>query len=204
MIKTFKTALFTALLTLIAANSVTAEEKFNDAHLKFVPWSQGWSVGMHWGQAIKNSVRTLGAINPAAIGYDDYNLISLGLRKRIAYYDHYFSIYSELNATRIYGDEHYSEVFLTPAISWDYFPWDDVLDTSASVGVGISYTSRKSALDNSGKKLMASMIFELEFKLPGHDRLSLFTRIHHRSTAGIFASSGGSNFHAIGLRYSFN
>jgi hypothetical protein len=159
---------------------------------------------MHRGQAIKNSVRTLGAFNPGTINYRSENLISLGLRKKMASYGQYFSLHSELNVSRIYGKEDYSEVFLTPTISWDYFPWDATLDTSASVGVGLSYTSIASNLDRSGKKLMASMIFELEFKLPQHEHLSLFTRIHHRSTAGIFANGGGSNFHAVGLRYYLN
>ncbi len=109
-----------------------------------------------------------------------------------------------LNFTRIFGDEDYSEVFFTPTISWNYFPWDNVVDTTAAIGVGLSYTSIESNLDNSGKNLLASMIFELEFKLPEYEKVSMFTRIHHRSTAGIFAEGGGSNFYAIGLRYNFN
>ena len=109
-----------------------------------------------------------------------------------------------INFTRIFGDEDYSEVFFTPTISWNYFPWDNVVDTTAAIGVGLSYTSIESNLDNSGKNLLASMIFELEFKLPEYEKVSMFTRIHHRSTAGIFAEGGGSNFYAIGLRYNFN
>jgi len=202
MTETFKTVLFATALALSAADTTTAAEtSFADQKFKATPWSQDWSVGVHWGQTIENNVRSLDAFNPFKIGYLDYSLVSLGLRKKIANYGPYFSLYSELNVSHIYGDEDYNEVFFTPTISWDYFPWDKVLNTSASIGVGLSYTSIESNLDNSGKKLMASMIFELEFKLPEYEKVALFTRIHHRSTAGIFAAGGGSNFHAIGLRY---
>jgi len=201
---TIKAALFAGMLSLVAVDTALAQRAVKADKLKPVPWSQGWSVGLHWAQGIKNSVRTLGAFNPLGIGYIDYNLVSLGLRKKVADYGKYFSLYSELNVSRIYGDENYSEVFFTPTVSWDYFPWDNVVDTSASVGVGLSYTSIESTLDNSGTKLLASMIFELEFTIPKYERFPLFVRIHHRSTAGIFADEGGSNFHAIGLRYNLN
>ncbi len=191
-------------LCLAAANTAFAEEKFVDVQLKATPWSQGWSVGVHVGRVIDKSVRTLGAFNPFTVGFDNYGLISLGVRKKLADYGPYFSLYSELNISRIFGDEDYSEVFFTPTVSWNYFPWDNIVDTSASIGVGLSYTSIESNLDNSGTNLLASMIFELEFELPKYEKVSLFTRIHHRSTAGIFADSGGSNFYAVGLRYNFN
>jgi len=200
----FKVAVFAGMLSLITVNTAIAQKTLKGDRLKAVPWSQGWSVGVHWAQGIKNSVRTLGVFNPWGIGYLDYNLISLGLRKKVAEYGKYYSFYSELNFSRIYGDENYSEVFFTPTVSWDYFPWDNVLDTSASIGAGLSYTSIASRFDNSGKKLMASVIIELEFTLPKYERFPLFVRIHHRSTAGIFADEGGSNLHAIGLRYKFN
>ena len=204
MAKAIKAIAFSGLLSLAATYAALAEENYVNVQVKATPWSQGWSVGLHLGRAIDKSVRTLGAFNPLAVGYTDYGLVSLGVRKRLADYGPYFSLYSELNISRIFGDEEYSEVFFTPTVSWNLFPWDNVVDTSASIGVGLSYTSIESNLDNSGKNLMASMIFELEFKLPEYEKLSLFTRIHHRSTAGIFANGGGSNFYAVGLRYNFN
>jgi len=204
MDSTIKAIVFSGLLSLTSTSTAFAEENFVNVQVKATPWSQGWSVGLHLGRAIDKSVRTLGAFNPLAVGFVDYNLISLGVRKKLADYGPYFSLYSELNISRIFGDEEYNEVFFTPTVSWNFFPWDNVVDTTASIGVGLSYTSIESNLDNAGKNLLASMIFELEFKLPEYEKVALFTRIHHRSTAGIFAKEGGSNFYAIGLRYNFN
>ena len=103
------------------------------------------------------------------------------------------------------SDEDYAEFFVTPTVSWDYFPWDDYVDTSASVGVGLSYTTTESSLDGSDEKLMASMIFELEFTVPEEERWSFYTRLHHRSSAyGTFSDGGGSNFPSIGLRFHLN
>ena len=198
------TALTFCALSFLASDLAVADQIYDPSKIAMTPLNQGWSVGVHWGQNIDNNVRTLSAFNPFAWDVKDYQLVSLGLRKKIFDYDKYFSGYAELNVSHIFKTENYNEIFFTPTVSWNYFPWDHVVDTTASIGVGLSYTSIESELDNSGKKLMASVIIELEMMLPEQRDWSVFGRIHHRSTAGIFAKQGGSNFPSIGLRYHLN
>lgn len=192
-------------LGLLSVNGALAEEAIKTNGLVIPSWSEGWSLGGHWGRAIDNSVESLEAFQPQKWDGLDYAVFSIGGRKELLKFDKYFSIYTELNASFIYGDEDYAEIFLTPTLSWNLFPWDDYLDTSASIGVGLSYALEASDLDGSGEELMASMIFELEFRLPDVPDWSLYTRIHHRSSAyNTFSDGGGSNFPSIGLRYHFN
>jgi|GEM_PF-5180354 len=196
---------FIGLLNVFALGSVVAGEKLLTEDLNIPALSEGWSVGVHWGHAIENTVESLEAFQPYEWDFLDYQVISVGFRKKILSYDKYFSIYTELNSSYIYGDEDYAEFFVTPTVSWDLFPWDDYIDTSASVGVGLSYTTKEADLDESGEKLMASMIFELEFAVPEDERWSFYTRLHHRSSAyGTFSDGGGSNFPSIGLRFRLN
>lgn len=205
MLVEFKSVLLAGILGIFATNCATADETIKNDGINIVPWSEGWSVGAHWGRAVDNTVESFEAFQPTKWESLDYSVISFGGRKKILNVDKYFSIYTEINASYIYGDEDYGEIFITPTISWDLFPWDDYLDTSASVGVGISYTSTESELDDSNEKFMASMIFEVEVTLPEDKGWSVYTRLHHRSSAyGTFSDGGGSNFPSIGLRYHFN
>jgi hypothetical protein len=88
-------------------------------------------------------------------------------------------------------------------------PRDHRLDTSFAIGDGISYASKKPKieLDKMGKtsNVLNYLMLELEFTMPRQPKVSLFTRIHHRS--GVFGLinnvSGGSNMIVGGLRFHF-
>lgn len=169
------------------------------------PWGQGWALGGHAGQAVHETVKSGEAFNPFVWDFRDYYIVSTGLQKELVDFWGYSKLYAEANVSYIFGDEHYFETFLTPSISWEPFPWDDVLDTTAYLGVGVSYTSETSRLDDSGENWMASMIFELEVQPDSWGPWSLYGRLHHRSTAyGTFGDDGGgSNIPSLGVRYHF-
>ncbi len=73
-------------------------------------------------------------------------------------------------------------------------------------GLGLSYAHGtpwyERSPDDDRKRLLTYMSYELELRLRRIDRVSLVTRIHHRSGAyGLFAPRGsGSNFLAVGVR----
>lgn len=90
---------------------------------------------------------------------------------------------------------------------WTAMPWDEVLDTSAAFGIGLSFASGVPAqeVENEGasEQVMTYWVIELAFDLPKDD-WELIGRLHHRSTAfGTFGDDGGSNGLVIGVRRRF-
>ena len=81
-----------------------------------------------------------------------------------------------------------------------------------AAGTGLSYATGKPTYEDGPRddldrryRLQLLLLFELEWKLRNVDRLTLATRIHHRS--GVFGLIApphvGSNFLTVGLRYRF-
>ncbi|GED23419.1 hypothetical protein [Halomonas halmophila] len=174
--------------------------------ISVTPWGEGWALGGHAGQAIHETVKSGEAFNPFAWESRDYYIASVGLQKELVDFGGYSKLYTEANVSYIFGDEDYFESFITPSLSWEPFPWDDSVDTTAYLGVGLSYTTEESQLDDSGEKLMASMIFELEAQPDAWGPWSVYGRLHHRSSAfGFFSDQeGGSNIPSLGVRYHFD
>ena len=80
------------------------------------------------------------------------------------------------------------------------------LETRLGYSLGLSYAfgapMYERSPDDDRERLLTYMAYEWELKLEDYERLSVVTRIHHRSGAyGLFAPRGsGSNFLAVGLR----
>lgn len=169
--------------------------------------NEGWSLGVHTGRAIEESVHSGEAFLPFEWNFEDYYLTSVGVRKEMTRLWQHSRIFTEVNLSWIGGDQEYAEVSLTPTITWDTFPWDRSVDTTASLGAGLSYTSRSTDIDEIDQRWLASMIFELDLQPAGWESWSVYTRLHHRSNAfGLFgeeSSQKGSNFPSIGARYHF-
>lgn len=101
------------------------------------------------------------------------------------------------------------EYNLLGAVRWHDLFWSDKLNSSAAVGLGVSYASSvpraEATIINSGsEKLLTYWHLELTMGPPKRDwQASL--RMHHRSTAyGLFGSHGGSNAVTLGVRYEFD
>ncbi|WP_311944934.1 acyloxyacyl hydrolase [Halomonas piscis] len=169
--------------------------------------NDGWSLGVHTGRSVEESVHSGEAFLPFKWNFEDYYLTSVGLRKEMVRLWQHSRIFTELNLSWVSGDQDYGEVFLTPTITWDTFPWDSSVDTTASLGVGVSYTTQAVEIENIDQRWLASMIFELDMQPASWESWSVFTRLHHRSNAGgLFgdeSSVRGSNFPSIGARYHF-
>lgn len=86
------------------------------------------------------------------------------------------------------------------------------LGVNLAAGNGLSYATGKPTYEDGPRddlarryRLQLLLLFELEWKLRKVDRLTLATRIHHRSGVfGLIAPPNvGSNFITVGLRYRF-
>lgn len=96
------------------------------------------------------------------------------------------------------------EANLGIAARWTRFPWDRWLDTSVSLGQGVSHASQRPPLEDETRNLLHYMHFEIAVQVPGSERVSLAGRLHHRSGGfGTYGVTGGSNFLALGIRYRF-
>lgn len=169
--------------------------------------NEGWALGVHTGRAVEQSMRTGEVFLPYEWDFKDYYVTSVGLRKEIVQLWQHSRLFTEVNLSWISGDEEYAEMFLTPTITWDTFPWDHAVDTTFAIGVGLSYTTRSTRIDDAGQRWMASIIVELDMQPASWESWSVFTRIHHRSNAyGLFSEEKddrGSNFPSLGVRYHF-
>lgn len=101
------------------------------------------------------------------------------------------------------------EYNLLGAVRWHRLPWSDTFNSTAAVGLGVSYATsvpraETSIINSASEKLLAYWHLELTLGPPRSDwQASL--RLHHRSTAyGLFGDNGGSNAVALGVRYSFD
>lgn len=107
------------------------------------------------------------------------------------------------------GLQDNQEYNLLAAVRWHQLPWSETLNSTAAIGLGVSYASSvpraEATIINSGsEKLLTYWHLELTLGPPKADwQASL--RMHHRSTAyGLFGSNGGSNAVTLGVRYEFD
>jgi hypothetical protein len=94
--------------------------------------------------------------------------------------------------------------------TWNRFPWDRKLDTSLTLGAGVSWASEVPAFEiywkGQSRQLMAYLLFETTVSLPSHPHWGAMLRVHHRSSAyGLFADNmkGASNAFTFGGKYMF-
>ena len=107
---------------------------------------------------------------------------------------------------------HESTVYeFNPYIGWRWanFPWNHYVNTSFSIGEGISYGTSVPSLEKRSnentKRLLNYLMLEATFAAPQYPRAQMVVRIHHRSGAfGLYgAGNTGSNDIGLGLRYLF-
>jgi hypothetical protein len=95
-------------------------------------------------------------------------------------------------------------------LRWHKFPWNECLPTTLGHGVGLSYATlvpEHEVLYRRGKsaRLLAFLMWDVTFSLPGCPNWAVFFRIHHRSGGyGTFSGvHGAANYPAIGVKYLF-
>ena len=108
------------------------------------------------------------------------------------------------------SDMDHWEVNALTSLRWNRFSWDNSIDTSVAMGVGLSYAFEKPVFEieehDTTNRMLVYLLVELAFSIPKHPQWALVTRIHHRSSAyGTFEDDieGASNSLGIGLQYRF-
>ena len=104
--------------------------------------------------------------------------------------------------------QHHWELNGLGTLRWITFPWDRHIDTSAAVGLGLSYATELPEFEvqdnGASNQWLAYMLVELTARLPSIPNWQLVVRVHHRSAAfGVFEENvkGGSNGVGIGFKY---
>lgn len=92
---------------------------------------------------------------------------------------------------------------------WEHFPWDHELDTSFSIGEGLSWASKlpvhETQNNDKSAQLLNYVLFEFAASPWEEKKWVGFFRVHHRS--GVFGTFNGvygaSNLVGFGLRYRY-
>ena len=171
-------------------------------------------------QGIKTNLPDLaGHVYHRTLRYEDTHFAGVGYRHgmqppalfqraaRLVYLDG-LTTGVEVISVKHRGMQDHFESSLAYAI---HTPYAKVSALRARLGysLGVSYAfgdpSYERSPDDDHRRWLTYMAYELELGLERYDRVSLVTRIHHRSGAyGLFAPRGsGSNFLAVGVRVHF-
>lgn len=126
-------------------------------------------------------------------------------------YHPYESLYIDVEAQAGMhsGIQDHTEFVGTFIARWEYLPWDHELDTSLSIGEGLSWASKvpvnESQGDENSAQLLNYVFFEFAVSPWEKKKWGGFFRVHHRS--GVFGTFsdvyGASNFIGFGLRYHY-
>jgi hypothetical protein len=144
---------------------------------------------------------------PPNVGFREPYLAGVGLSRRLG--DAFELLDFEFEGQVVYrfhGENLFE--FNFPVVGrFSQFPWRDTVPTSFAFGLGLSYTTEKSAAERAHRgdteRLLAYWFGEIEVGLPDAPWSGL-VRLHHRSTAfGAFGDDGGSNWLLLGIRRRF-
>lgn len=126
--------------------------------------------------------------------------------------DHTFSPQLELPLSLEIIDENSTRPFFglnaSLAIRWEEFPWNHIVETSFSTGVGLSYDEQVYLMDiqrhpgSERSKLKFNWPIQLTFAHPEHPDHQLMLFVAHHS-GGRFFDDGGVNSLGIGYRFNY-
>ncbi|PKN18506.1 MAG: hypothetical protein CVU71_13550 [Deltaproteobacteria bacterium HGW-Deltaproteobacteria-6] len=143
-----------------------------------------------------------------ALDFKNSYFAAASIARRIGAFKKMASFEIEGQVVKHFNIQNHWELNALVTARWDAFWWDKYIDTSLAFGLGPSYATADPEIeimnDGTTSKWLAYWMMELTLGLPEYSRVSLITRLHHRSNAyGLFADKGGSNALAIGLKYRF-
>jgi hypothetical protein len=172
-----------------------------------------WPQDYKWGLSVYGAILVQDSLNDIWEGEarirESSFLVVVALSRELWRFKHLFAIGIEGQIGKHFDEMNHWEFNGLLTASWLKFPWDKYVDTSFTVGDGISYATEVPEVeereDPDATKYMNYLMFELAMGLPAYPRWDLFCRIHHRSSihGRIGADDGGSNFVGVGIRYNF-
>jgi hypothetical protein len=167
-----------------------------------------WYISLYGGQAVTDDTHLIGILT-LDTRWADTRMIAFALGRKMGLYYDRIQLATEGQIVKYWGYQDHEEFNLAFIVRWLPFPWDNHIDTSFAAGTGLSYATEDPELeiDEMGEtsKVLLYLLLELEIAVPETERLSVFTRIHHRSAVfGLINDlKGGSNVVTGGLRFSF-
>jgi len=196
------------VITPRTAQIPAAAEKKSDG-----AWTDGDLFPMRWALAGYAGLGTEGGIEDLPLFDAQFNaayIVAIEPSLQILNLYDWISVEAAVNLAQYFNRQTNTEANAFLIFRWLKFPWDRWLDTSFTVGEGISYATPVGSVEKRRSPEVTSnflnyLMFELEVAPPDAEHWSGFMRIHHRS--GVFSLyndvSNGSNFLVWGLRYRF-
>jgi hypothetical protein len=127
--------------------------------------------------------------------------------KELIRWDAKLALETELHAVRhVAGEDHWIFAGLLVA-RWLQFPWNDIVETTAAIGYGPSYSTKEPPPGSEdGSQLVTGLIIELTFAEPGSSWDGFFRYQHRSSSFGLLGGEGPQDEGTgpmLGIRYSF-
>ncbi|MEK6202210.1 MAG: hypothetical protein N2A40_07300 [Desulfobulbaceae bacterium] len=165
-----------------------------------------WALSLYGGIHASDTLHDI--ISFDADYSDGNNILVAGVAREVYRYRQELSFEIEGQIGRHYGDDVSHWEFVALGLGrWHAFPWDDVVNTSIAIGVGVSAYTEISNVERyrneEAQRWLGHLAFELTFGLPQLPRWDLLMRLHHRSGMGNVIGEGSSEYVCIGLKYAF-
>ena len=165
-----------------------------------------------WGLTVYGARLTDGDLDNTAtfrFDFEDAYLLAAALSRRIYTYRDLLDFELEGQVAKHFDEQDHWEFNALGISRWLPFPWDNYIDTSFAMGLGISYATETPEIEKKNhtdtNQLLSYLLFEAAFGLPDVPQWEVVARIHHRSGAfGLFNGvTGASNAWGVGMRYNF-
>lgn len=165
-----------------------------------------WALSLYGGIHASDTLHDI--ISFDADYSNDNNILVAGVAREVYRYRQELSFEIEGQIGRHFGDDVSHWEFVALGLGrWHAFPWDDLLNTSIAIGVGVSAYTEISNVERyrneEAQRWLGYLAFELTFGLPQLPRWDLLMRIHHRSGMGGVIGEGSSEYACIGFKYAF-
>ena len=147
-------------------------------------------------------------LHPNELEFADAYLATVALSHPLRrYHDDDLGLETEGQVVYNFGDQSHWEFNALLAARWYRFPWNNTVETTLSVGGGLSWATEvpevEVQLEGSSEQLLIYWHLEMTFARPGA-RWAGTLRLHHRSGGfGLLADDGGMNALCLGLRTRF-
>jgi len=165
-----------------------------------------------WGLTVYGARLTDGDLDNTAtfrFDFEDAYLLAAALSRRVYTCRDLLDFELEGQVAKHFDEQDHWEFNALGISRWLPFPWDNYIDTSFAMGLGISYATETPEIEKQNhsdtNQFLAILLFEVAFALPDVPQWDVVARIHHRSGAfGLFNGvTGASNAWGVGMRYNF-
>ena len=178
----------------------------------FDPFDLAWRDGRWWvtgfgGVVAKNYLSSTLRFDP-----DFGRTYSIGatLGREFARWEPWFRFEWEVGAALQLGREWSGDLRAMPMVRFVDFPWNHHLHTTAAIGWGLSWMTRRTRYeqqhdDTRTHRLNSAMAFELTFAAPARPDWAAILRIQHRSgMLGLWNDHGDDiDFVTVGVKHRF-